>query len=91
LKGESVEALDGLRLNLRPVQPIQRLKPFNLDAAVEQRRREDAKAENKEWLAFSPVPADVTWQVNPPPLSLLVPRPVLRVFTPSLFTSNCGF
>jgi hypothetical protein len=37
----------------------------DLDAAVEQRRREDAKAENKERLAFSPVPADVTWQVNP--------------------------
>jgi hypothetical protein len=26
-----------------------------------------------------------------PPLGLLVPRPVLRVFAPSLFTSNCGF
>jgi hypothetical protein len=33
---------------------------LNLDAAVEQRRREDAKAENKAMLAVSPKPETFT-------------------------------
>jgi hypothetical protein len=41
--------------------------PMNLDAAVEQRRREDAKAENKAMLAISPLSGTFTGQVNPNP------------------------
>jgi hypothetical protein len=38
-----------------------------LEAAVEQRRHEDAKAETKAMLAISPKPENFTWQVNPNP------------------------
>jgi hypothetical protein len=38
-----------------------------MDAAVEQRRREDAKAENKATLAISPQLGTFTLQVNPNP------------------------
>ena len=45
--------------------------PIYLDAAVEQRRHEDAKAEDKAMPAISPKPETLTWQVNPnPPPSL---------------------
>jgi hypothetical protein len=42
---------------------------LKLDAAVEQRSREDAKAENKARRAIRPKSATFTWQVdpNPPP------------------------
>jgi hypothetical protein len=56
----------GLREALPWVTPtIHQLKELNLDAAVEQRRREDAKAENTARLVFSLAPEDFTWQVNP--------------------------
>ena len=55
--------------------------PFYLDAAVEQRRREDAKAENNATLAISPKSETFTVQVNPkPPPSLL--------FASSFFASS---
>jgi hypothetical protein len=38
-----------------------------LDAAVEQRRREDAKAEDKAILAISPKSGTFTWQVKAKP------------------------
>ena len=38
---------------------------FSLDAAVEQRRREDAKPENQAMLAISPKAETFIWQVNP--------------------------
>jgi hypothetical protein len=48
---------------------------MNPDAAVEQRRREDAKAENKAMLAISPKSETFTWQVNTKPLPNL-PFPI---------------
>ena len=55
--------------------------PIYLDAAVEQRRREDAKAENNATLAISPKSETFTVQVNPkPPPSLL--------FASSFFASS---
>jgi hypothetical protein len=45
-------------------------RPTYLDAAVEQRRHEDAKAENKAMLAISQKSETFTWQVNPKPRSL---------------------
>jgi hypothetical protein len=39
----------------------------NLDAAVEQRRHEDAKAKSKAMLAISTRSETFTWQVNPNP------------------------
>ena len=48
-----------------------RSAPRYLDAAVEQRRREDAKAENNATLAITPKSETFTGQVNPkPPPSL---------------------
>ena len=40
---------------------------MNLDAAVEQRRREDARAEKKAMLAISPKPETLFGQANPTP------------------------
>jgi hypothetical protein len=41
---------------------------LNQDAAVEQRRREGAKAENKAMLTISPKSETFTWQVKAKPL-----------------------
>jgi hypothetical protein len=38
---------------------------MNLDAAVEQGRREDAKVGNKKMLAASLKPEPFTWRMNP--------------------------
>jgi hypothetical protein len=56
---------------------------LNLDTAVEQRRHEDAKAENKPMLAISPRSETCTWQVNPNPPRIyrfLAPFSRLRAF-----------
>ena len=63
---------------------------FSLDAAVEQRRREDAKPENKAMLAISPKAETFTWRVNPNPPEIAVSQLFLRVFAPLLFTPNYG-
>ena len=52
---------------LRRRQAPPSLSRLNLDAAVEQRRREDAKAENKAMLTISPKSETITLHANPNP------------------------
>jgi hypothetical protein len=63
---------------------------LSLDAAVEQRRREDAKAENKAMLVISPKSAPpLTGECDTAP-ELAISQRFLRVFAPLLFISNGG-
>ena len=55
--------------------------PIYLEAAVEQRRHEDAKAENNATLAISPKSEAFAWQVNPKP-------PPSSPFASSFFASS---
>ena len=52
----------------RPAAGPRAANRVTLKAAVEQRRRKDAKAENEAFLARSPGPEPFTWRVRPRPL-----------------------